>query len=304
MKDGERLDSMQQIIERTGQTRLVTTCDEVFQFIAAARASGKRVGLVPTMGALHEGHLSLVEASRAECDVTVVSIFVNPTQFGPSEDLDKYPRSLDTDLAALDEYKVDLVFAPSNDEMYPADFSTLVEPPDVAKPLEGDCRPGHFRGVATVVLKLFNVAPADVAYFGQKDYQQSLVIRRMVTDLNVPIEIRVCPIVREVDGLALSSRNVYLSPEQRQRSLAISRSLKFACDLFRRGATEARLIVDQITQELNKAGIHQIDYVSLSDAETLAPVDCVDASTMALIAARVGQTRLIDNCRLGDNMSI
>lgn len=186
---------------------LVEGSAEIRAAVLAARAAGKTVGLVPTMGALHEGHLSLVRESTESCNCTIVTIFVNPTQFAPHEDFARYPRSLDDDLAALARLGVDYVFAPSRDEIYPPGFSTYVDPPAVAAPLEGICRPGHFRGVATVVLKLFHLVPADVAYFGQKDYQQSLVVRRMVEDLNLPIAIRVLPIVREADGLAMSSRN-------------------------------------------------------------------------------------------------
>ena len=295
---------MNRTIETTRQLRLVTNCRDVSQFVTEARASGKRVGLVPTMGALHEGHLSLVRAATNECDVTVVTIFVNPAQFGANEDLGDYPRTIETDMAALDQQGVDLVFAPTNEEMYPSDFTTYVEPPTAAKPLEGEHRPDHFRGVTTIVLKLFNVAPANVAYFGQKDYQQSLVIRRMVKDLNVPIEIRCCEIVREADGLALSSRNVYLSPDERQRALAISRSLRLACEIFNQGTTDASVVVKSMASGLKEAGIEQCDYVALVDPDTLQPVDKIERSTMALIAACVGKTRLIDNCRIGDGLSI
>ena len=187
--------------------------------------AGKSVGLVPTMGALHQGHLSLVRRAKSDCDVAVATIFVNPTQFAPHEDFSRYPRTLESDLAALAAAKCDLVFVPSREEMYPPAASTFVEPPQVAQPLEGVFRPGHFRGVATVVLKLFNIIPADKAYFGQKDFQQALVIQRMVADLNVPVQVVVCPIIREPDGLAMSSRNRYLSPSERQQGLALSRAL-------------------------------------------------------------------------------
>lgn len=197
---------------------VVTTVDQLRKAIIPLRRAGKRIGLVPTMGALHEGHLSLVRTSQAECDRTVVTIFVNPTQFGPKEDFAKYPRTLEKDLAALATCGPVLVFAPTVEAMYPAGFSSWVEVGVVAEPLEGQFRPGHFRGVATVVMKLFQMVGADVAYFGQKDYQQTLVIRRMVGDLNVPITVQVCPTVREADGLAKSSRNVYLDPQARERA--------------------------------------------------------------------------------------
>ena len=279
--------------------RIIHTCDKARSAVFAARMSKQTVGLVPTMGALHEGHLSLVRASRKACDLTVVTIFVNPSQFGPQEDLAKYPRTLGADVERLAELDVDIVFAPSSDEMYPPDFTTFVEPPKVAERLEGECRPGHFRGVATIVLKLFNVIPADIAFFGQKDYQQSLVIRRMVNDLNCPIEVRVCPTVREADGLALSSRNAYLDEEGRIQSLAISKGLGLAEALFKDGERDAAVIRNRMTAELRAAGIAEIDYVSLADPESLAEVDRVNDATMVLIAAHVNGTRLIDNRRIG-----
>lgn len=258
----------------------------------------RRVGLVPTMGALHAGHLSLVRIARERADIVAATIFVNPTQFGPQEDFSKYPRTLEADLDALAAAGCDLVLVPARDAVYPPGCSTVVEPPDAAKPLEGVCRPGHFRGVTTIVQKLFGMVPADVACFGQKDYQQALVIRRMVEDLNVPIEIVVCPIVREADGLAMSSRNRYLSPDERQRALAISRSLRMAETAVAEGEQDAAIIVELIREELSRAGIVRIDYVALADPETLAAKQTIDGPTVALIAAFVGGTRLIDNCLL------
>ncbi len=275
-----------------------TTIAQLRQFVARARAAGKTVGLVPTMGALHEGHLSLARASSAECDVTIVTIFVNPTQFGPNEDFEKYPRTLETDIDALSDCDVDLVFAPSSEEVYPAGSSTVVEPPQVAELLEGECRPEHFRGVTTIVLKLFNMATADVAYFGQKDYQQALVIRHMVRDLNVPVRVCVCPIVREPDGLAMSSRNRYLDDQQRRQALALSASLNLAEREVRRGEGEAAAITAGMRQVLMDAGIEQIDYVAFADPDTLEPVAGAWDSAVALIAAYVGDTHLIDNCRI------
>ena len=262
------------------------------------RRAGKTVGLAPTMGALHEGHLSLVRRAKRECDVAVATIFVNPTQFAPHEDFSRYPRTLDADLAALKAAHCDLVFVPSREEMYPPGASTLVEPPQVAQPLEGVCRPGHFRGVATVVLNLFQIIPADRAYFGQKDYQQALVIQRMVADLNVPLQVVVCPTVRELDGLAMSSRNRYLSPSERKQALALSRALNVVQDQFARGERDAAALKAQMLRVLEDAGIEQIDYATIADAETLAEVTRLSGPAAALIAAYVGSTRLIDNCLL------
>jgi pantoate--beta-alanine ligase len=250
------------------------------------------------MGALHDGHASLVRAAKRECDLVVATIFVNPTQFGPKEDFARYPRSMEADLALLGAAGAKLVFTPAVEEIYPPGFSTYVEPPAVAAPLEGRIRPGHFRGVCTVVLKLFQLAPADVAYFGQKDYQQSLVIRRMIEDLNVPIEIRVEPTVREADGLAMSSRNAYLSADERRQAAALSRGLQAARDAFRAGETRAASLKDAVADELDGAGIRAVDYIAICDRSTLAEMDLASNDSIALVAARVGSTRLIDNMEL------
>jgi len=279
--------------------RIVHTKREIREAVAAARAAGKTIGLVPTMGALHDGHLSLVQRSVAECDVTVVTIFVNPTQFGPSEDLAKYPRTLETDVAALAKYGVDWVFVPSDDEMYPPGHSTFVEPPAVADRLEGEHRPGHMRGVATIVLKLFNVIPADIAYFGQKDCQQSVVIRRMAEDLDLPIRVVVCPTVRDSHGLALSSRNAYMSPGEREQALAISRSLRVAAELIAGGERSGDVVRQRMRQVLIDARITQIDYVALVDGDSLVEVGEIAGPVVALVAAHVGKTRLIDNVPIG-----
>ena len=273
--------------------RMITTIAEMLATVRGLR--GKSVGLVPTMGALHEGHLSLVRQAKRECDVVVATIFVNPAQFSPHEDFQKYPRTLESDLNFLASVSCDFVFVPEPSEIYPPDASTFVEPPVVAAPLEGVCRPGHFRGVATIVLKLFNIIPADSAYFGQKDFQQALVIRKMAADLNVPMRIIVCPIVRESDGLAMSSRNRYLSPAEREQSLAISRSLKLAERLVASGERDAVAIKSRMTDTLAAAGIDRVEYIALADPETLAELPHVDRPTVALIAAFVGSTRLIDN---------
>lgn len=273
---------------------LVTTVSEFRKTLHAARRSGKTIGLVPTMGALHEGHLSLVRASRAECGFTAVTIYVNPTQFGPHEDFAQYPRTLESDLTLLSGL-ADVVFAPRDEEVYPPGFSTWVEVGSVAKPLEGVCRPGHFRGVATIVLKLFTMAWPDVAYFGQKDYQQALVIRRMAIDLNLPLTIRVCPIVREPDGLAMSSRNRYLAPDERQRATVLYQSLTQAANLVAQGETNASRITEAMRRTIQAANPKQIDYVAIADPETLEPVETIRGRTVALLAVRIGKTRLIDN---------
>lgn len=275
--------------------RVFLSPTDVQATILDLRQHGHRIGLVPTMGALHAGHISLVEHARTLADIIAATIFVNPTQFGPNEDFQKYPRTLDSDLRALASAGCNLVFIPTASDIYPPGFSTYVEPPAVSQPLEGICRPGHFRGVATIVLKLFQILPAHVACFGQKDYQQLQVIQRMVADLAVPIEIIACPTVREPDGLAMSSRNRYLSPAERQQALALSRALAQAEQLVRAGEHNASTIVTAMQTTLNEAGITQIDYVALADPETLAPRTIVDHSTIALIAAHVGTTRLIDN---------
>jgi pantoate--beta-alanine ligase len=279
--------------------RVLSARRDVRRLVIEAQRQGKSVGLVPTMGALHAGHLSLVEAAASEADVCVVTIFVNPTQFLQGEDFERYPRDLKADLQALSGLGVDYVFAPSIGEMLPPGHSTFIEPPEVARPLEGRCRPGHFRGVATIVLKLLHVIPADIAYFGHKDYQQTLVIRRMVEDLDLTTTIRVCPTVRELDGLALSSRNAYLDPGEREQALALSRSLSLAADRVQQGQRDAAEIVSLVRQELAAAGIHKIDYVALVHPETLAEVRRVDQPTLAAVAAVVGSVRLIDNRLVG-----
>ncbi|MBX3415540.1 MAG: pantoate--beta-alanine ligase [Pirellulales bacterium] len=263
--------------------------------VAAARRAGKTVGVVPTMGALHAGHVSLVEACQRECDFTVVTIFVNRTQFAPHEDFRQYPRTLEADRTALDDYRVDAVFAPADEEIYRAGSDTSIDVGPVARPLEGKFRPTHFAGVATIVAKLFNIITPDRAYFGQKDYQQTLVIRRMTEDLDLPIEICVCPIVREADGLALSSRNVYLSATERRQALALSRSLARASELVAAGERDAGAILASMQGIFAAEPTIAIDYIALADPDTLLPVEELRGSTIAAIAARVGKTRLIDN---------
>lgn len=267
--------------------------------LGAVRRQAKRIGLVPTMGALHEGHMSLVRTCRSECDFTVVSIFVNPSQFGPSEDFGKYPRTLEADLQGLASVGADVVFAPASDEMYGLGYATWIEVGAVAEPLEGQCRPGHFRGVATIVLKLFNLVGADAAYFGQKDYQQTLVVKQMVRDLDVPIAICVCPTVREPDGLAMSSRNRYLSPAARGRALVLWKSLSLARDLIGQGRRDANTVVDRMRELILTAKPDSIDYVAIADPGTLQPVTTIDRPVVALLAVRIDGTRLIDNSLMG-----
>lgn len=277
--------------------RLVTTVHELRQQVSAARQAGKTIGLVPTMGALHAGHLSLVDASRNQCGYTVVSIYVNPSQFAPHEDFERYPRTLEADLAQL-AGQADLVFAPPDAEVYPAGYATWVNIQGVAEPLEGEFRPSHFRGVATIVLKLFNMVQPDVAYFGQKDYQQSCVVQQMVRDLNLPITIRVCPIVREPDGLAMSSRNAYLAPAERQQATVLWRGLCRAQELVAQGRRTGAEIVQEVRRLICTAPDARIDYVALADPQTLQPAWTVEKPAMLLLAVRIGNTRLIDNCLL------
>lgn len=273
----------------------ITSPSDIYQRLTELRCAGKTVGLIPTMGALHEGHLSLVRRAKESCDVAIATIFVNPTQFAPHEDFSKYPRTLERDQQLLEEAGCDLLFCPATEVIYPAGYSTLVEPPAVSAPLEGVCRPGHFRGVATIVLKLFQLLPSDRAFFGAKDFQQVLVIKRMVIDLNVPIEIVTCPIIRESDGLAMSSRNRYLSPAEREQALAISRGLKAAQQLVSEGCDDPKTLQNAILNELARAKIARIDYVAIAHPDTLAEVTNLDQGAVALVAAFVGTTRLIDN---------
>ena len=279
--------------------RVVTNCSEIHQLVCNARAARKTIGLVPTMGALHAGHLSLVQASKRDCEITVVSIFLNPTQFSSHEDLNRYPRTYSADLELLASQGVDYVFAPEQEEMYPPGFSTFVLPPDVAQTLEGRCRPRHFQGVATIVLKLLQVIPADMAYVGQKDYQQSLVIRNMVRDLNIPIRIVECPTVRDEHGLAVSSRNNQLSASEREKALALSRSLRVAAELVEKGQRESAALIAKMRQVFADAGVSRIDYIALVHPQTLADVRQVSEPTLAAVAAHVGKTRLIDNELIG-----
>jgi pantoate--beta-alanine ligase len=262
---------------------------------SVARLSGLRIGFVPTMGYLHEGHLSLMRAARAECDMVVLSIFVNPTQFGPNEDYQRYPRDAERDLEAARAVGANLVFMPSAEAMYPSGYSTFVEVEGLTSKLEGQHRPGHFRGVATVVLKLLNIVQPHKAYFGLKDYQQFLVVRRMVADLNLPVEIVPMPTVREPDSLAMSSRNVYLSPEERQAALALPRAIQRCVQELRGGERRAWHVKRAGMELLDAEPLLTVDYLAVADPETLAEPDIVGASAVVLGAVRCGSTRLIDN---------
>jgi len=271
------------------------TVESVRGLMGTARKRGDRVGLVPTMGALHAGHISLVEAATKDCDFVVVSIFVNPTQFGPDEDLANYPRPFEADLETCRKARADVVFAPAPDQMYPAENLAWVTVEKLTDPLCGRDRPVHFRGVTTVCTKLFNIVGPDVAYFGQKDAQQAIVIRRMVADLNMPLEIVICPTVREPSGLAVSSRNRYLSEQQKKDATNIYKSLQLCRKMIEAGTRDVRQIVGEMEDLLQHIPAAQIEYVSIVDAETLENVDCVSGGILAAVAVRIGPARLIDN---------
>jgi pantoate--beta-alanine ligase len=270
----------------------------ILEIRALRQQLGSSVGFVPTMGYLHEGHLALVKQARIENSAVIVSIYVNPTQFGPREDFGAYPRELNRDLGLLRGEGVDIVFVPSGDEMYPPEFSSWVDVEKVTERLEGASRPGHFRGVATVVAKLFNIVQPTKAYFGQKDAQQVVVIKRMVADLNMGIEIVVVPTVRESDGLAMSSRNIYLSLGARQAATILFKALTLARQLREGGEKDAGKIRRQMTSLIQKEPLAQVDYVSVADPETLEELDLIDRPALASLAVRIGKTRLIDNMPL------
>jgi pantoate--beta-alanine ligase len=277
--------------------RVVRTVAELRKALQGERRAGQTIGLVPTMGFFHDGHLSLIRRARKQCGFVVVSLFVNPAQFGPGEDLDGYPRDETRDLALAREEGVDLVFAPSPEEVYPAGFASAVEVGGLTDTLEGDPRQRgseHFRGVTTMVTKLFNMVGPDVAFFGQKDAQQALVIGKLVRDLDFPVRIEVCPTVRDPDGLALSSRNVHLSRPERERALALSRALRAAETRVAAGEVDAGAVLAAARSELDAAGITP-DYLELRSAGDLSPVERVNGSTLLAVAARVGKARLIDN---------
>lgn len=283
-------------------TEVIRKTKDIKGHIAHLKAGGKTIGFVPTMGALHEGHLSLIRRARAENDAVVLSIFVNPTQFDRRDDFLKYPRQLESDLEVASREGVDVVFAPSAEDMYPTGFSTYVEVGgSLTNVLCGATRPGHFRGVATVVTKLFNIVRPNRAYFGQKDLQQAAVIKRLVRDLEMGIEIVVLPTVRDAGGLAVSSRNQLLSNEERESALSIYRALKRAAELYASGEKNTRSIIKEMHRILNEGGIYRIDYISIVDPETLEELEVIEphSNPSAAVAAWVGSTRLIDNLALG-----
>ncbi len=275
--------------------QVAATIAEMRKWTREAHAAGKILGFVPTMGALHVGHVSLMQAAAARCDAVVVSIFVNPTQFGPGEDFEKYPRPIEKDLAICREHGVDAVFAPSPAEMYPRENLTWVMVEKVSEPLCGRFRPGHFRGVATVCTKLFNIVGADKVFFGQKDAQQVAVIQRMAADLNLPLEIVVCPTVREPDGLAVSSRNQYLNPRERKEAAVLYRALQRSAELVRAGETNVAKIIEQMCAVLREVPALRMEYVSLVDAESLEDLTQVRGRVLVAVAGWLGSTRLIDN---------
>jgi pantoate--beta-alanine ligase len=274
---------------------LISSSAEITALSRQARHAGKRVGFVPTMGALHAGHLSLVRAARSRCDVVVVSIFVNPTQFGPNEDFSKYPRTFDADCAMLEKEKTDYFFHPSVEEMYPADATTWVTVEGMSERLDGGSRPGHFRGVTTIVSKLFHVVQPDMAFFGQKDAAQAAIIRKMVRDLDFDLEIVVCPTVREGDGVAMSSRNAYLNPEQRRQATVLYRSLMRLQMLVDRGERKSETLIAAGKQLMAEEPSVRLDYFEIVNPDTLDPLPEIGRSALIAVAAWVGSTRLIDN---------
>ena len=276
-------------MEVTGSIEQVRSC------VKDVRSQGKSVGFVPTMGALHAGHVSLIKAAKEKCDFVLVSIFGNPTQFGPDEDFDKYPRPIEKDAAICEQAGVDLVFNPTASEMYKAENITWVDVEKLAEHLCGRSRPGHFHGVTTVCAKLFNIAMPDFAFFGQKDAQQAIIIKRMVADLNMDMEVVICPIVREYDGLAMSSRNKYLSAEQRSQALLLHKSLVQGEKLVKEGLRDCAEIKQQMTEILNESPLISVEYVSIVDIETLADVEEITEMALIALAVKLGQTRLIDN---------
>jgi len=274
---------------------IAKTIESVRSLVETARSGGKKVGLVPTMGALHVGHISLIEAAIEKCDFVVVSIFVNPTQFVPGEDFEKYPRPLEADLKICRKAGTDVVFAPTPEQMYPAENLTWVNVEKLTEPLCGRFRPGHFRGVTTVCTKLFNIVAPDIAFFGQKDAQQAIVIRRMVADLNMPLEIVICPTVREPNGLAVSSRNKYLTGLQKKDAANIYKSLQKCRQMIDAGVTETTEIINGMSKILQQVPSIEIEYISIVDAETLRNIDRIVGKVLAAVAVKIGPARLIDN---------
>ncbi|NLP14321.1 MAG: pantoate--beta-alanine ligase [Clostridium sp.] len=275
--------------------RLIEGISDIKAVIRSQKSMGKIIGLVPTMGYLHEGHMSLINMSVQHNDFTVVSIFVNPVQFGPNEDFERYPRDINRDIKMAEAAGVDVVFSPSVSEMYPDGYKTYVDVEGITNTLCGRARPGHFRGVTTVVNKLFNIVQPDRAYFGQKDAQQAVVIKKMVEDLNMNLEVITCPIVREEDGLAMSSRNVYLSEEERKSALILSKSLFEAQELIKKGETQKENLLRYIIDRIKSEKSAQIDYVEIVDADTLDDIEFLKGRVLIALAVKFGNTRLIDN---------
>jgi pantoate--beta-alanine ligase len=282
-------------MSRSDEFIVTSHIPEVRQAVGTARLSGCTIGCVPTMGALHAGHISLIEEARKRTDFVVVTIFVNPSQFAPHEDLTKYPRPLERDLQMCREAGANLVYVPEVPSLYPPGYQTWVTVEEMTKPLEGAIRTTHFRGVTTIVLKLFNIVQPDVACFGAKDFQQQSIIRRMMLDLDLPVEIVVCPTIREADGLALSSRNVYLSKKERVVALSLSQSLKLALEKLKDGERDLTTITQAMKSLIEAHPEIKIDYVTIADPDSLIELQTAQAAMVALIAARVGNTRLIDN---------
>jgi len=275
--------------------KVAKTIGLIRSLVETARSGGKKVGLVPTRGALQVGHISLIEAAVEKCDFVVVSIFVNPTQFVPGEDFEKYPRPLEADLEICRKAGVDVVFAPTPGQMYPAENITWVSVEKLTESLCGPFRPGHFRGVTTVCTKLFNIVAPDIAYFGQKDAQQAIVIRRMVADLNMPLEIAICPTVREPNGLAISSRNKYLTEQQKKDAANIYKSLQKCRQMIDAGVKETTEIITEMSKILQQVPSIEIEYISIVDAETLRNIDRIAGKVLAAVAVKIGPARLIDN---------
>ncbi len=282
--------------------KTIRTVAEMKNIVSEVKKEGKSMGLIPTMGYFHEGHLSLIRKARKECDILIVSIFVNPTQFGPSEDYERYPRDLGRDELIAEREKVDFIFAPSVSEMYPSGYSTFLEVEGLSKVMCGKSHPAHFRGVTTVVAKLFNLVQPDVAYFGQKDAQQAVIIKKMASDLNMGVEIHICPIVREKDGLAMSSRNAYLNEEERKAAPVLRRALLKAKDGITRSKKNAGEIREKITEVIEGEKLARIDYIAIVDPENLQEVDNIEQEALIAIAVWIGKTRLIDNIICGNSM--
>ena len=280
--------------------KVISKISEMRSAVRSQKSNGKKIGFVPTMGFLHEGHLSLVRESVQRTDCTVVSVFVNPTQFGPGEDFQEYPRDLEKDKALLRDLGVDYVFIPDDQEMYPEGFKTFVEVKDLQDKYEGQSRPGHFRGVCTVVLKLFMIIEPDVAHFGQKDAQQAVIVKKMARDLNLDVKIQVLPTVREKDGLALSSRNIYLSQDQRKAALCLVNSLRKAKNMIEAGETNPHVVANEIQNMIAEQELAALDYVAIVNLENFENLDTIDEETLIAVAVYFGKIRLLDNIIVGN----